>query len=290
MSYHDPVIISTWNFGLAANQVGWEILAHEGHALDAAQKAAMQAESDPNISSVGYGGRPNNQGVVQLDAALIDGKTGRMGSVMALENIRNPIAVARKVLDAGRHIYLAGAGAKTFALANGFKEENLLTPGTAHWYADEIGKPEESLGHDTIGVLSLDMRGHQAAACTTSGLSMKWPGRVGDSPIIGSGLYLEPGVGAAVGTGVGERAIEVCGAFAIVEFMRNGASPQEACQELIRRVVTRNQPNADFQLAFIAMNHKGEVGAACIEPGFEYALTREGEHVLKPGAVEGQDF
>jgi isoaspartyl peptidase/L-asparaginase-like protein (Ntn-hydrolase superfamily) len=290
MAFHDPVIISTWNFGAKANQKGWEILSHEGAALDAVQQAAMVAESDPSVTSVGYGGYPNNQGVVQLDAALIDGKTGRMGSVGALEGIKNPIAVARKVLEANRHIYLMGDGAQRFAIQNGFELENLHTPQSTKWYADQIGKPEEPLGHDTIGVLGQDIRGDLAVGCTTSGLAMKWPGRVGDSPMIGAGLYLEQEVGGAVGTGVGERAIEVCGAFAIVEIMRNGASPQEACQELIRRLVKRNQPDADFQLAFIALNPKGEVGAACMKPGFEYAITREGENQLVSGAVYGTDF
>lgn len=290
MPYTDPIIISTWNSGLRANQAGWEHLAHEGTAVDAVEAAAVVTELDPRNTSVGYGGHPNNMGVVQLDAAIIDGKTGRMGSVGALENIKTPISVARKVMEANRHIYLMGDGAKRFALKNGFVEENLLTQDSARWYSEQIGKPEEDLGHDTIGILGRDMRGDMAVACTTSGLSLKWPGRVGDSPMIGSGLYLDKTVGGAVGTGVGERAIEVCGAFAIVEIMRNGASPQQACERLISRVVERNRPNHDFQLAFIAMNPDGEVGGACMKPGFQFAVHTESGNVLQPGAVYGTDF
>lgn len=285
-----PAIISTWNFGLQANEAGWKILADGGSALDAAEAAARRTESDPDETSVGYGGFPNEEGVVQLDAAVIDGKTGRMGSVGALENIKNPCSVARKVMEADKHIYLMGEGAKKFALRNGFKEENLLTPKSAAWYAEQLEKRQQDEGHDTIGVIAIDRAGDMAVVCTTSGLAMKWPGRVGDSPMIGSGLYLDAEVGAAVGTGLGERAIEVCGAFAIVEFMRNGLSPQKACEELIKRVIKRNRPNLDFQLAFMAMDKEGGTGGAAVREGFVYAEYYNNKNILVPGAAHGKDF
>ncbi len=286
-----PIILSTWKFGLEANAAGWEALTSDGTALDAVEVAANVTENNPEITSVGYGGFPNEMGVVQLDAAMIDGRTGKMGSVAAIENIRNPSSVARKVLEEGKHIMLVSEGAKEFALKHGFREENLLTPKSAAWYAGQLEKRSGESGHDTIGVLAMDMQGDMAVVCTTSGLAMKWSGRVGDSPLIGSGLYMDGNVGGAVGTGVGERAIEVCGAFAIVEMMRNGFSPQKACEELIKRVVARNRPNVDFQLGFIALNKVGETGAAGMQKGFVYAVQEEiGENNLKEASIWNQDF
>lgn len=290
---HDgsPIIISTWNFGIEANRVGWEVLADNGTAVDAVEKAARATELNPNTTSVGYGGFPNEHGVVQLDAAIIDGKSGKMGAVGALEGIRSPISVARKVMEQGPHIFVVGDGAREFAQKNGFREQNMLTEKSAGWYAKQMGKQaEEPDDHDTIGVLSLDAHGDMAVACTTSGLAMKWNGRVGDSPLIGAGLYLDGDVGGAVGTGVGERAIEVCGAFAITEFMRDGLSPQAACEKLIKRVVDRNRDRPAFQLAFIALNKQGEIGAASVQEGFSYAECVGGENVLKPGRAFGTDF
>ncbi len=291
MTIKKPIIVSTWNFGLQANAAGWDILTTDGMALDAVEAAANVTENDPDITSVGYGGFPNEMGVVQLDAAMIDGKSGRMGSVAALENIRNPSSVARRVLEEGKHIMLVGHGAKEFALKHGFKEENLLTAKSAAWYTEQLQKKERDLGHDTIGVLAMDPQGDLAVVCTTSGLAMKWNGRVGDSPLIGCGLYLDGKVGGAVGTGVGERAIEVCGAFAIVEMMRNGRSPQKACEDLIRRVVERNRPHSDFQLGFIALNAEGETGAAGMQEGFVYArCDGDQNNELKTAAIYGKDF
>ncbi|MBN2330145.1 MAG: N(4)-(beta-N-acetylglucosaminyl)-L-asparaginase [Candidatus Omnitrophica bacterium] len=290
MAKQNPIILSTWNFGLQANQAGWSVLKEGGAALDAVEAAASVTENDPSITSVGYGGYPNEDGVIQLDAAVIDGKTGRMGSVAALEGIRNPCAVARKVLEKNKHIYLVGEGAQNFALKEGFQLENLNTPQSAQWYAEQLKKRSADQGHDTIGVLARDEEGELATACTTSGLAMKWAGRVGDSPIIGAGLYLDGKIGGAVGTGVGERAIEVCASFAIVEFMRNGMSPQNACEELLRRVVNRHRGRIDFQLAFIALNREGRFGGAALQEGFEYAVYAGDENALRPGAVYGRDF
>ncbi|MFB3788953.1 MAG: N(4)-(beta-N-acetylglucosaminyl)-L-asparaginase [bacterium] len=290
MEQSQPLILATWDFGREANQAGWEILARGGTALDAVEAAARAVENDPEVPSVGYGGYPNEMGVVQLDAAIIDGKTGRMGAVAALEGIRNPISVARRVLEKNKHIFLVGAGAQSFALKEGFHEENLNTPKSVSWYAEQLQKKPADPGHDTVGVLARDARGGLAVACSTSGLALKWSGRVGDSPLIGAGLYLDQAVGGAVGTGVGERAIEVCGAFAIVEFMRYGLSPQKACEQLLRRVAERNKDRLDFQLAFIAMNREGEIGAASLQEGFVYAARDATQERSAPGAVFGKDF
>ncbi|MCX7045523.1 MAG: N(4)-(beta-N-acetylglucosaminyl)-L-asparaginase [Candidatus Sumerlaeota bacterium] len=308
-----PLILSTWEFGLRANEAGWRILARSGKALDAVEATATAAEDDPKINTVGYGGYPNEDGVVQLDAALIDGKSGRMGAVLALEGIRHPTAVARKILEAGKHIYLAGAGAKSFALGNGFKEENLLIPKTLQWYAEAIkersaaappaaakrsktgaaaARNTEGLlaGHDTIGILARDRKGGIAAACSSSGSGLKWRGRVGDSPIIGAGLYLDQETGGAVCTGLGERAIEVCGSFAVVEFMRQGMTPQEACEQILRRTAKRNESRPDFQLAFIALRSDGAIGAACMKEGFVCALRDKSGSRIFPGRLYGRDF
>lgn len=289
MPKRSPVIISTWNFGLQANEAGWKVMTTDGNALDAVEMAARVTENDPTNTSVGYGGYPNEEGVIQLDAAVIDGKSNKMGSVCAIENIKNPSSVARKVMEEGKHIYLAGDGAKSFALKHGFKEENLHTPQSLKWYADQLGKTVND-GHDTIGIIALDSQDDMAVCCTTSGLGMKWKGRVGDSPMIGAGLYLDKHVGAATGTGVGERAIEVCASFAIVEFMRNGDSPQKACEKLIKRVAERNQPNPDFQLGFIAMNTEGETGAAGMKSGFEYSEMADNNNQVIPAKILGIDF
>jgi len=285
-----PIILSTWDFGINANDAGWKILKKGGSALDAVQAGATVIEDDPTISSVGYGGYPNENGVVQLDAAIIDGKTGRMGAVAAIEGIGNPCAVARKILEKNKHIFLVGDGAKSFALKEGFKEKYLGTQSSMEWYAKQLEKRDKDNGHDTIGVMAQDKKGDLAVACTTSGVSMKWAGRVGDSPIIGSGLYMDGKIGGAVGTGVGERAIEVCGSFAIVEFMRNGMSPQNACEELVRRVVERNNNRPEFQLAFIALSRDGQIGGASIKKGFEYAVCDGKENKIRPGTVYGVDF
>ncbi len=291
MPNQSPIILSTWSFGAKANQAGWDALSNDGTALDAVEIAARVTELDPDNTSVGYGGYPNEHGIVQLDAAIIDGKTGKMGAVAALEGFRSAISIARKVMEEEPHIFVVGDGAREFAMKHGFKEENTLTAQSAAWYADQLKKKEQSPGgHDTIGVLSQDAQGDMAVACATSGMSMKWNGRVGDSPLIGAGLYLDGKIGGATGTGTGERAIEVCGAFAIVEFMRNGLSPQKACEKLITRMVERNQPAIDFQFAYIALNADGATGAASVKEGFQYAVCRAGQNEIRSSAVYGIDF
>lgn len=291
MPNRSPVILSTWDFGMQANEAGFKKLQEGGTALDAVEAAAIVTENDPKITSVGFGGFPNERGVVQLDAAIIDGKTGRMGAVGALEQVKNPSSVARKIMEAGKHIFLVGDGAQKYAVEQGFPLQNLNTSENLKWYTEQLEERRKSdKEHDTIGVLALDGNGDMAVCCTTSGLGMKWQGRVGDSPIIGAGLYLDQEFGGAVGTGVGERAIEVCAAFTIVELMRNGKTPQEACEELIRRVSKRNQGKPEFQLAFIALSPEGETGAASMQTGFQYALHQEGKNQLLTGKVYKQDF
>ena len=281
---HHPIVLSTWNHGLAANEVAWKVLSDNGRALDAVEHGVMVTEADPKITSVGYGGLPDRDGKVTLDACILD-ELGNCGSVAAIEQIMHPVSVARLVMEKTPHVMLVGDGALQFALENGFKKENLLTDEakaawqkwiTEHQYAPKINERV----HDTIGMLALDNKGNLSGACTTSGLSWKYHGRVGDSPIIGAGLYVDNEVGAATSTGVGEEVIRICGSFLIVEMMRNGASPQEACETAVRRIVKRVGDNPDKQVGFLALNTKGERGAYAIRKKFQYALYENGENKL----------
>ena len=281
---HHPIVLSTWNHGLAANEAAWKVLSNNGRALDAVEQGVMVTEADPKITSVGYGGYPDRDGKVTLDACVMD-EQGNCGSVAALEQIMHPVSVARMVMEKTPHVMLVGDGALQFALENGFKKENLLTDEakaawqkwiTEHQYAPKINERV----HDTIGMIALDNKGNLSGACTTSGLSWKYHGRVGDSPIIGAGLYVDNEVGAATSTGVGEEVIRICGSFLIVEMMRNGASPQEACETAVRRIVKRVGDNPDKQVGFLALNTKGERGAYAIRKKFQYALYENGENKL----------
>jgi L-asparaginase/N4-(beta-N-acetylglucosaminyl)-L-asparaginase len=267
-----PLVISTWRHGLAANEAAWKVLSAGGSALDAVEAGVRVSEADPEVSSVGLGGIPNSEGVVELDAAIMDGTSRDAGSVASIQRIKHPVSVARKVMEKTRHVMLVGDGARRFAVAQGFPEEDLLTEKAkaAHerWKAAQGGEAE---GKDTIGMVALDGEGRIAAACTTSGLSFKLPGRVGDSPIIGAGLYADAPGGASA-TGIGEEVIKVCGSFLIVESMRRGASPQAACEGAVRRILEGHPENAGKQVAFIALSPAGETGAAAIRKGFRYAL------------------
>ena len=272
-----PVIISTWNHGMQANRAAYEKLQSGGSSLDAVESGVMVVEGDPTISSVGIGGAPDREGRVTLDACIMDAK-GNCGAVCFLENIKHPISVARKVMEETDHVILAGEGALQFALENGFKKEDLLTPGAKerweNWLIKSEYKPIINIeNHDTIGMLCMDANGQIAGACTTSGLAYKMRGRVGDSPIIGAGLYVDDEVGGAVATGLGESILKVCGSFLVVELMRQGASPEEACQETIKRIM-RKLPYQDFQVGLLALNKAGEVGAGSIHKGFNYAAHR----------------
>jgi len=272
-----PVALSTWNHGLEANAAAWEILESGGSALDAVEAGVRVPEADPAVTTVGYGGMPDRDGHVTLDACIMD-ERGRCGSVAALEGIMHPISVARRVMERTPHVMLVGQGAQDFAVANGFEVQDLLTPDARaaweRWKAENGPErpPINVENHDTIGMLTLDRDGSMAGACTTSGAGFKYRGRVGDSPIIGAGLYVDNEVGGATSTGWGEAVIRAVGCFLVVEFMRQGHSPQEACERAVDRVIQKNPDWREIQVGFLAMNMRGEVGAFCIAPGFNYAV------------------
>lgn len=283
---NSPVIISTWDFGMDANKAAVAVLGQKRSALDAVEAGVMVPENDPNNLSVGYGGLPDRDGRVTLDACIMNHE-GKAGSVCALEHIRHPISVARRVMEKTPHVILVGEGALQFALNEGFKKENLLTEQSRkaweEWKITSKYQPRINIeNHDTIGMIVMDQQGQLAGACTTSGLAFKMHGRVGDSPIIGSGLYVDQQVGAATGTGLGEVVLRQCSSFLIVELMRNGKTPQKACEEAIRRIVSANKNYKDFQVGLLAVNLKGQVGAYAIQPGFSYALYQSGKHLVLP--------
>jgi N4-(beta-N-acetylglucosaminyl)-L-asparaginase len=282
-----PVVISTWDFGVAANQGAWAVLKNGGRALDAVEAGARIPEADMKNHSVGRAGYPDRDGHVTLDACIMD-EQGNCGSVAAMENIAHPISVARLVMEKTPHVMLAGDGATQFAVENGFKNEKLLTPESEkawkEWLKTAKYEPtinsenkDYKLGnkynHDTIGMLALDAKGNISGACTTSGMAWKLHGRVGDSPIIGAGLYVDNEVGGATSTGVGEEVIRNVGSFLVVELMRQGHSPQEACEEAVKRIIKKKPETAKkIQVGFLAINKKGEYGAYAIQEGFSYAV------------------
>jgi isoaspartyl peptidase/L-asparaginase-like protein (Ntn-hydrolase superfamily) len=285
----EPVVVATWPFGRTAVEVASKLLAAGKPPLDAAIAGAQAVEDDPKIHSVGFSGIGNAIGTVALDACVMDGKTLDCGSVAAVENIRHVAALAKKVYEKTPHVMLVGKGAEWFALQNGFPLETLLTPeSVAEWEKNRPKKKVDPKGHDTVAVLANDGKGRLGGVCTTSGLSYKLPGRVGDSPLIGAGLYVDDEAGAAGATGVGEEIIRVGGSLFIVEQMRAGKSPQEATEAAVKRVIAaavrRGQHPAS--VAFLAQNPKGEVGAACTQgTNFKYAVAR-GEKVEMMQAKE----
>jgi isoaspartyl peptidase/L-asparaginase-like protein (Ntn-hydrolase superfamily) len=278
-----PVVISTWKHGIAANDAAWKIIQNNGKALDAVEQGVRVSEADPKVTSVGYGGLPDRDGFVTLDACIMD-DNGNCGSVAFLQNIMHPISVARMVMEKTPHIMLAGNGAYKFAIANGFKKENLLTKESKQvwlkWKKESNYDSRKSKGHDTIGLLAIDKAGNISGACTTSGLAWKYHGRVGDSPIIGAGMYVDNEVGGAAATGKGESVIKMSGSFLIVELMRNGKSPQEACELAVERIVKKQSDYKDFQVGFIALDKKGRYGAYSINKGFQFALYRNNQNQL----------
>lgn len=286
-----PIVLSTWNFGLKANEEAWKILAKGGKALDAVEKGVRVVEDDPNERSVGYGGRPDRDGRVTLDACIMD-ENYNIGSVACLEDIKNPISVARAVMEKTPHVMLVGDGALQFAVSQGFKKQNLLTPESEKewkdWLKESKYKPIVNIeNHDTIGMIALDEKGNLSGACTTSGMAFKMHGRVGDSPIIGAGLFVDNEVGAATATGHGEEVIRMVGTHLVVELMRQGKNPQQACKEAVERIVkitkSRNKNLKDIQVGFIALNKKGEYGAYCIQDGFNFAVyDQKGNRLEKP--------
>ncbi len=279
-----PVVISTWKHGLAANEAAWKILTKGGRALDAVEAGVRVSEVDPEVMSVGYGGHPDREGRVTLDACIMDEK-GNAGAVGFLEHIMHPISVARLVMEKTPHVMLSGQGALDFALANGFAKENLLTDKAKalweEWLVDAKYKPVINIeNHDTISMIAIDGAGDISGACTTSGMAYKMHGRIGDSPIIGAGLFCDNEVGGAAATGQGEMVMKTLGSFLIVELMRNGASPQEACEEAVMRIVKKIPDYDEYQIGYIAIDKGGNIGAYCLHPGFDYALTRQGKTTL----------
>ncbi len=282
----NPTILSTWNHGLQANAKAWQILQAGGSALDAAEQGVRVVEDDPENQSVGLGGRPDRDGNVTLDAC-IQNHLSQCGAVSFLQHIKNPISVARKVMELTPHVMLSGEGALQFALAQGFQKENLLTEKSKKewqdWLKESSYKPEINVeNHDTIGMLVLDENGHLAGSCTTSGMAYKLHGRVGDSPIIGAGLFVDGEVGAACATGVGEAVIRVAGSAIVVELMRSGATPQEACDEAVSRIIKKHPNLENLQVGFLALDKFGNHGGSSVYAGFDYALrTKEKEELVK---------
>ncbi len=290
-----PIVISTWAPNVKANAAAWQVLQAGGSALDAVHTGVQVPEADPDDQSVGYGGLPDRDGKVTLDACIMDHK-GNIGAVMCLEHIMHPISVARLVMEKTPHVQLVGEGALRFALENGFKKENLLTPKSEaawkEWLKTSKYSPMTTVenllerikdNHDTIGMLALDAAGNISGACTTSGMAFKMAGRVGDSPIIGAGLYVDNEVGAATATGVGEEVVRICGSHTVVEYMRHGYSPADACKEAVRRLVKmRGEAVArQLQVGFIALNKKGEFGCYGLTAQFSMAVrSSPGEQVI----------
>ena len=282
-----PIVISTWNFGIQANQGAWEVLEKGGRAVDAVEAGVRIPEADMNNHTVGRAGYPDRDGHVTLDACIMD-EFGNCGSVAAIEHIAHPISVARLVMDKTPHVMLVGDGATQFAVEQGFKKEELLTPESEkawkEWlktakYAPVMNienkqhMPGSKYNHDTIGMLAIDAKGNISGACTTSGMAFKMHGRVGDSPIIGAGLYVDNEIGGATSTGVGEEVIRNVGSFLVVELMRRGYHPEDACKEAVNRIIKKKPETAkDIQVGFLAINKKGEYGAYAIQSGFEFAV------------------
>jgi len=301
-----PVVISTWDAGLAANKAAWEILSTKGSALDAVEKGVMVTEASQNCC-VGLGANPDRDGFVTLDACIMDDKFN-CGSVAFLERIKHPISVARRVMEKTPHVMLVGIGAQQFAVSEGFPlEEQKLSPDAQRSYDNWLKKSEykppainvESKqghgpyaphklesgewNHDTIGMVAMDAMGNLSGSCTTSGAGFKMRGRLGDSPIIGAGLFVDNEVGACTSTGQGEDVIRVAGSHSVIEMMRQGLSPEAACKKVIERIVKiKKEKVKDIQVAFLALNKKGIAGAFAIHPGFEYAIrTNEMEKMIK---------
>ena len=269
-----PLVIATWKTDLAVETAA-KVLKQGGSALKAVEQGCRVEEANEKGQSVGKGGLPDRDGEVTLDACIMDHK-GNYGAVLGVKNIKHVISLARKVMEKTPHVMLVGEGAKKFAISEGFKQENLLTKASKKawlkWKETSMYKPIINIeNHDTIGMLAIDKKGNISGACTTSGLAYKMPGRVGDSPIIGGGLFVDNEIGGAAATGLGEEVLKTVGSFLIVELMRQGKTPQEACEEAIGRIVNKPGKNyKDFQVGYIAVNKQGETGAYSIHQWFSY--------------------
>ncbi|ERM83376.1 glycosylasparaginase [Rhodonellum psychrophilum GCM71 = DSM 17998] len=271
-----PLLLSTWNHGMPANDRAWEVLNRTGNLVDAVEEGVKVTELDMENLSVGLQGLPDREGIPTLDASIMKGD-GSCGTVAFVRQVKHPISLARKVMDETPHVMLAGEGARQFAIAQGFPmESEKLSPKAEEMYQEwkktSQYKPVVNIeNHDTIGMIGLGADGKLAGSCTTSGLAFKMHGRVGDSPIIGAGLFVDDEVGAATATGLGESIIRICGSFLIVELMRQGRTPQEACEEAVRRLIAKNKDIKDIQAGFLAINKDGEYGAYAVHPGFNFA-------------------
>jgi N4-(beta-N-acetylglucosaminyl)-L-asparaginase len=298
-----PLVISTWAPNVKANAEAWKTLSKGGKAVDADEAGVQIPEADPSDQSVGYGGLPDRDGKVTLDACIMD-ENGNCGAVMFLEGIMHPIKIARLVMEKTPHVQLAGEGALQFALAHGYKIENLLTPEAERVWKEWLrtsqydpmtipkllqqkNEPGQVNNHDTIGMLAMDAAGDLSGACTTSGMAFKMRGRVGDSPIIGAGLFVDNEIGAATSTGVGEEVVRICGSHTVVELMRQGMSPELACKKTVERIVKKRGADAKkLQVGFIAVNTKGEYGGYALQKGFNYAVqTSMGSRVFDAKSI-----
>jgi N4-(beta-N-acetylglucosaminyl)-L-asparaginase len=274
-----PIVLSTWVHGLDANRAAWEVLSKGGSAVDAVEKGVRVTEADLTNRSVGIGGRPDRDGHVTLDACIMDEKS-RCGAVAFMEGIAHPISVARAVMESTQHVMLVGEGAEKFAIENGFEQAKMPIPEVKkdwqEWKKenkDLFKKPTiNHENHDTIGMIAMDSKGNLSGACTTSGWAYKMHGRVGDSPIIGAGLFVDNEVGAATSTGLGEAIIRVSGSSMVVELMRHGYTPLDACKEVVNRIIKKHSDLSNLQCGFIAIDKKGNFGAYSVYAGFNYAL------------------
>lgn len=297
-----PIVVSTWDSGMAVNAEAWKILSAKGTALDAVEAGAIHIENEINCC-VGLGGYPDRDGIVTLDSCIMD-HHANCGAVAGIERIKHPVSVARKVMEKTPHVILVGAGAQQFAVENGFKlESGELSESAKEAYkewlkkseykpvinienlpAGQAGKKQNrpfapnffddgTLNHDTMGLVAMDMTGNLSGAVTTSGMAFKLHGRVGDSPIIGAGLFVDNEAGAATSSGTGEEVIRICGTHLVVEFMRQGYSPEMACKKAVERIVKRDKARAKtLQVGFLALNKKGQYGAYAIQKGFVFSV------------------
>jgi len=307
-----PIVVSTWDAGLDANKAAWKILSSGGRALDAVEEGVKVTEASRSCC-VGLGANPDRDGYVTLDACIMD-EFFNCGSVAFLERIRHPISVARRVMEKTPHVMLVGSGAQQFAIAEGFPlEEQKLSSEAQEAYEEWLKKSEykpviniENLpdrqpgkkghgpfapaqfengewNHDTIGMVAMDARGNLSGSCTTSGMAFKMRGRVGDSPIIGSGLFVDNEIGACTATGQGEEVIRISGSHTVVELMRQGLSPEQACKKAVERIIRIKKDKAkEIQVAFLALNKNGQVGSFAIQEGFSYAIRNNASEKLIP--------
>lgn len=276
-----PITIATWNVP-NSTEAAWKVLELDGTSLDAVEAGVKMEEADVNNQSVGKGGRPDRDGNVTLDACIMD-SNGNCGAVVYMQNITHAISVARKVMEETPHVMLAGKGAEKFAHEQGFEKEDLLTEKSKaewlEWKKESKYAPVINIeNHDTIGMLAIDKNGNISGACTTSGMAYKMAGRVGDSPIIGSGLFVDNEIGGATATGQGEEIVKTVGSFLVVELMRQGRSPQKACEEAVNRIIKNDPDYENIQVGYIAVNKNGETGGYCIHPGFSYRVYSEKGH------------